>query len=213
MIISILNQKGGVGKTTLAVNLARAFTRQGKKTLLVDTDDQGSATQWHVRANADLVDVACLATVTIEKDIQKYLSMYDYIFIDGIPRISPLTVMSVRMSNIVLIPVQPSPYDIWASEDIVRHAKDRQVITEGKLKVFFVVSRKITNTNLSKEVTNELDKLELPTFVNSTSQRVAYATSVEKGLTVLDGEFYGTEACKEIEKIAQELWEKIDGSD
>jgi len=211
MIISILNQKGGVGKTTLAVNLARAFTKKNKKTLLVDSDDQGSASIWHEKANGELLDLTCLSKLTLEKDLQKFLPIYDYIFIDGIPRVSPLTVAAIKWSDIILIPVQPSPYDIWATHDIVRLAKDRQEITNGRLKAYFVISRKIVNTNIGKEIGKELGKMDLPSFENGTSQRVVYASSVENGLTVLDGDYHGTEACKEIEKITKELEEKING--
>lgn len=211
MIISILNQKGGVGKTTLAVNLARAFTKNGKKTLLVDSDSQGSALNWHERSNGDLLDMVSLSKQTIDKDLKIFVDHYDYIFIDGIPRVSNLTAITITCSDIVLIPVQPSPYDIWATEDLVRTAKDRQQVTNGAMKAAFVVSRKIVNTNLAKEIDIELQKMDLPTFKNATCQRVAYATSVEKGITVLDGEYYGSEACKEIQAISKELEEFANG--
>lgn len=213
MIISILNQKGGVGKTTLAVNLSRSFTKKGKKTLLVDSDAQGSALNWHERSNGELLDMTCINKTTFEKDIMKFVGAYDYIFVDGVPRVSPLTICAIRCSDLILIPVQPSPYDIWATEDIVRHAKDRHQITNGKLKTAFVVSRKIANSNIAKEIDSELAKMELPTFKNGTCQRVAYATSVEKGITVLDGEYYGSDACKEIEAISLELEEFINEKD
>lgn len=207
MIISILNQKGGVGKTTLAVNIARSLTRNGLKTLLVDSDAQGSAQRWHERSGGELIDMTCLCMNTLEKDIQKYVGLYDRIIIDGIPRISPLTMCAIACSDKIFIPVQPSPYDIWATEELVRSVKDRTVITSGKLKSAFIVSRKIVGTNLGKEVETELSKMELATLRHGTCQRVAYATSVQNGLTVLDGEYYGTEACKEIEQITQAIEE------
>ncbi len=211
MIISILNQKGGVGKTTLAVNIARCFTKKGQKTILIDSDAQGSAQKWHERSGGDLINMSCIALNTIDKDIQKYTSLYDRIIIDGIPRISPITIASIKCSDIVLIPVQPSPYDIWATDEVVRHVKDRIEFTNGKLKAYFVISRRIVGTNLGRQVTEELQKMDLPILgkgeCEGTCQRVAYATSVDKGITVLDGEFYGTEACKEIEQITKEIEE------
>lgn len=212
MIISILNQKGGVGKTTIAVNLARYFTKHGAKTLLIDSDEQGSAGSWHERSGGQSIDLAVVSKLTLEHDIKKYIKMYDLIFIDGIPRVSPLTSLSIKVSTITLIPVQPSPYDVWATEEIVNHAKDRSIITNNKFKAYFIISRKITNTNLSKELPNELEKMELETFKSGTTQRVGYASSIEKGITVLDGEYYGSEACKEIEEICEELEEKIRGT-
>jgi len=211
MIISVLNQKGGVGKTTLAVNLARSFTLKGHKTLLVDTDSQGSALNWHERSNGDLLDMVCLCKTTLEKDIAMFQGSYDYIFIDGIPRVSNLTMYAINCSNMILIPVQPSPYDIWATHDIVHQVKGKQILTEGALGAAFVVSRKISNTNIAKDIEAELLKLELPVFENGTCQRIDYATSVEKGLTVLDKEYAGTKACYEIEHISNELEEYING--
>jgi chromosome partitioning protein len=207
MIISILNQKGGCGKTTLAVSIARALTRNGLKTLLVDSDSQGSAQHWHQRSGGELIDMTCLFMTTLEKDIQKYVNIYDRIIIDGVPRISPITMCAITCSDKVFIPVQPSPYDIWATEELLRSVKDRIVITNGKLKAGFIVSRKIVGTNMGKEVEAELSKMELASLRHGTCQRVAYATSVRDGLTVLDGEYYGTEACKEIEQITQEIEE------
>lgn len=212
MIISILNQKGGVGKTTIAVNLARYFTKKGIKTLLIDSDEQGSAGSWHEQSGGQTLDLAVVSKITIEHDIKKYIRMFDLIFIDGIPRVSPLTALSVKVSDMVLIPVQPSPYDIWATEDLVRTVKDRIEITQGKMKAFFIISRRIVGTNIGKKVNEELEKMELPVLGDGTSQRVAYATSVQNGLTVLDGEYYGSEACKEIEEVAKNLEEEINGS-
>ncbi len=207
MIISVLNQKGGVGKTTLAVNIARCLVKSGWKTIVVDSDNQGSAQKWHERSGGDLVDMTCLCMTTLEKDIQRYVASHDRVIIDGIPRISPLTISAIKCSDIVLIPVQPSPYDIWATEEVVRNVQDRINMTGGKLKAFFVVSRKIVGSNLGKDIEDQLKDLGLPVLKYGTCQRVAYATSVDKGLTVLDGEYYGSEACKEIEEITFEVEE------
>ena len=207
MIISVLNQKGGTGKTTLAVNIARAYTKRGIKTLLVDSDSQGSAQRWHERSGGDLLDMTCLPMTTLDKDILKYVDHYDRIIIDGIPRVSPLTICAIKCANRILIPVQPSPYDIWATEDLVRNVHDRISMTEGKTKAAFIVSRKIVGTNIGKEIESKLSELNLPTFKSGTCQRIAYATSVEKGTSVLDGEYEKSEACNEIEQIINELEE------
>src|ERR1700675_2868080 len=157
MIISILNQKGGTGKTTLAVNIAREYTIRKLKTLLVDSDSQGSAQRWHERSGGDLIDMTCLPMTTLDKDVIKFTDRYDRIIIDGVPRVSPLTICAIKAANLILIPVQPSPYDIWATEDLVRMVKDRIEMTEGKTKAAFIVSRKIKGTNIGKEIYGELE--------------------------------------------------------
>lgn len=201
MIISVLNQKGGTGKTTLAVNLARGYTIRNIKTLLIDSDSQGSAQRWHERSGGDLIDMTCLSMTTLDKDVLKFTKNYDRIIIDGIPRISPVTIAAIKAADIILIPVQPSPYDIWATEDLVRNVKDRIVMTDGKTKAAFIVSRCIKGTNIGKEIVEQLLAFELPVFKNGTYQRVDYATSVDRGTTVLDPEYHKSEARKEIESL------------
>ncbi len=212
MIISILNQKGGTGKTTLAVNITRAYTLKNMTTLLVDSDSQGSAQRWHERSGGELIDLTCLPMNTLDKDVHKFSGRYERIIIDGIPRVSQLTICAIKAADLILIPVQPSPYDIWATEDLVRNVKDRIEMTDGKTKAAFIVSRKIKGTNIGKEIYAELDKLELPVLKCGTHQRIAYATSVEKGLTVCDGEFVGSDAHIETSEIINEIEEFYHGT-
>lgn len=204
MIISILNQKGGTGKTTLAVNMARAYTKRSFKTLLVDSDSQGSALRWHEESGGDLIDLTCLPVTTLDKDVVKFKDRYERIIIDGIPRVSPLTICAIKAANVVLIPVQPSPYDIWATEDLLRLIKERIEITEGKLKAAFVVCRNIKGTVLSRDIRAQLFSLGLPVFENGTCQRQEYARSAQEGRTVCEGD---TEAMREIVAITNELEE------
>lgn len=208
MIISILNQKGGTGKTTLSVNISREYTTRGMSTLLVDSDSQGSAQRWHERSGGDLIDMTCLPMTTLDKDVVKFKNRYERIIIDGVPRISPLTICAIKAADLILIPVQPSPYDIWATEDLVRNVKDRIEMTEGKTKAAFIVSRKIKGTNIGKEIYGELEKLGLPIFQSGTHQRIEYATTVEKGTTVV--EYYAAGA-KEISLIVNEIEEFTNG--
>lgn len=203
MIVSVLNQKGGAGKTTICINLARAMQLQGDNVLLVDSDPQGSARDWNTTSNGQLLNVVGLDRPTLDKDIRAVVHDYDWVFIDGAPSLSSMAVASIKASNVVLIPIQPSPYDLWASEDLVNLVNDRIEMTDGKLKAAFIISRKIPNTLLGKEIRGILEEYKLPVFINGTSQRVIYSTSAAKGSTVLDcGE---NDASREIKAIANEL--------
>jgi chromosome partitioning protein len=205
-IIAVLNQKGGAGKTTLSTNLARALQLAGDKVLLVDSDPQGSARDWNAAGNGDLLPVVGLDRSTLAKDIQAIQANQDWLIIDGAPQIAELAVAAIKCADVILIPVQPSPYDVWACEDLVEIIKTRQDITNGKPKAAFVISRVIKNTQLSKEIGEALEGYGLPVFKHFTSQRVIYPKTAATGSTVLDADSSG-EAAAEIRAIAQELKE------
>jgi len=205
-IVAVLNQKGGAGKTTLSTNLARALQLGGEKVLLVDSDPQGSARDWNAAGNGDLLPVVGLDRPTLAKDIQAIVENQDWLIIDGAPQIAELAVAAIKCADVILIPVQPSPYDVWACEDLVDIIKTRQEIANGKPKAAFVISRVIKNTQLSKEIGEALEGYGLPVFKHFTSQRVIYPKSAVTGSTVLDVDGAG-EAAAEIRAIAQELKE------
>lgn len=210
MIISILNTKGGVGKTTLSVNLARCLTLRNEQTLLVDSDPQGSARNWHVNSNGELLDVIGLDRPTIDKDISKFRFNYKWVIVDGAPQLSTMALKTILISDLVLIPVQPSPYDIWATKDIVDLIKTRQEVTNGALKAAFIVSRQIVNTTFGNDLRELLQEFELPVFKNGTFQRINYAVTAN-GSTVFDDRSHNRShsAITEIIAIWSELVEFI----
>ena len=142
-IIAILNQKGGAGKTTIATNLAHALQLDGHKVILVDSDPQGSARDWNAASDGAILQVVGMDRSTLAKDIQSVVNNHDFIIIDGAPQIADLAIAAIKCADVILIPVQPSPYDIWACEDLVEIIKARQEIMNGKPKAAFVISRVI----------------------------------------------------------------------
>ncbi|TXL14094.1 peptide transporter [Methylococcaceae bacterium HT3] len=210
-IIAILNQKGGAGKTTLSTNIARSLQLDECEVLLVDSDPQGSARDWNAAGAGDgdgaLVPVIGLDRSTLAKDIQSVKGGKDFIIIDGAPQIAELAVAAIKCSDLILIPVQPSPYDVWACDDLVDVIKARQEVTDGKPLAVFIISRAIKNTNLSKEVGEALEGYGLPVFKTFTSQKVIYAKSAATGSTVLDFKNGNNSAEKEIISIKNEILE------
>jgi chromosome partitioning protein len=203
-IIAVLNQKGGAGKTTIATNLAHALQLEGHKVILVDSDPQGSARDWNAASDGALIKVIGMDRSTLAKDIMAVVDNHDFIIIDGAPQIADLAIAAIKCADMILIPVQPSPYDIWACEDLVEIIKARQEITEGKPKAAFIISRVIKNTQLGNEIREALEGYNLPVFKNFTTQRVVYAKSASTGLTVLSTETK-EDAANEIRAIANEL--------
>ena len=201
-IIAILNQKGGVGKTTLATNIATKLHLNKSKVLLIDSDPQGSARDWHAAGSSE-IPVIGIDRPTLDKDIQKIAGQFDWVVIDGAPQLTDMAISAIKCADIIVIPVQPSPYDIWASSDLVEIIKHRQQLTDGKPKAFFCISRKIASTSLSKEIAEALEGYDLPVMKSYTSQRIIYAKSAAEGQTVFDAS--NNEAIQEITNIVTEI--------
>ena len=202
-VISVLNQKGGSGKTTIATHLARAIQLKGFSVLLVDSDPQGSSRDWAAVNEENPVPVVGIDRPTIERDLKR-IAEKDYVIIDGAPQAADLAISAIKASDIIIIPVQPSPYDIWATSDLVDLVKQRIEMTDGKLKAAFVVSRTIKGTKIGKEISVALSDYGLPVLETSITQRVIYPTSASIGSSVLDEEPAG-EASKEINNLINEI--------
>lgn len=203
--IAFLSQKGGAGKTTLATCVARQLQLDGQDVILIDADPQGSARDWRAATERETVLVVGLDRPTLDKDI-KALSDggKKWVIIDGAPRNEAMTVSAIKAADLVLIPVQPSPYDVWASEDLVSIIKARQEVTDGKPKAAFVISRVIRRTELSRDVHTALEEMGLPVLKASTTQRQIYPKAAAEGLTPSDMEPEG-DAAKEIKALVKEL--------
>ena len=204
--ICVLNQKGGVGKTTLSINLARALQQAEFNVVIIDADPQGSARDWNDANNGQLIPVVGLDRKSLSADI-KNITGYDIAIIDGAPQIKELAVAAIKIADVVLIPVQPSPFDIWATNDLLELVKERQEITDGNPKVAFIVSRQIQNTGVGNEVRSILAESGIKVFTAGTFQRIVYSESATNGNTVF--ELQDSKAKDEIINIANELWEFI----
>ncbi|MBO0129090.1 ParA family partition ATPase (plasmid) [Agrobacterium rosae] len=202
-VIAVLNQKGGAGKTTIATHLARALQIGGADVLLIDSDPQGSARDWAAVREEQPLSVVGIDRPTIERDL-KNIARKDFVVIDGAPQAADLAVSAIKAANFILIPVQPSPYDIWATADLVDLVKQRIEVTDGKLRAAFVVSRAIKGTKIGSEITDALHGYGLPVLASRITQRVGYPGSAASGSTVLDLE-PDSEAAREVMALADEI--------
>ena len=202
-VIAVLNQKGGSGKTTIATHLARALQLGGSSVILIDSDPQGSARDWSAAHESQPLSVVGIDRPTIERDL-KSLAQTDFVVIDGAPQAADLAVSAIKAANFILIPVQPSPYDIWATADLVDLVKQRIEVTDGKLKAAFVISRAIANTKLGKEIGEALEGYGLPVLNSRIYQRVIYPGTAATGKTVFDIDPAG-DAAQEFNVLKNEI--------
>ena len=206
-VIAVLNQKGGSGKTTIATHLARALQLDGADVLLVDSDPQGSARDWAAVREDQQLTVVGIDRPTIDRDL-KNVARKDFVVIDGAPQAADLAVSAIKAADFILIPVQPSPYDIWATSDLVELVKQRIELTDGRLQAAFVVSRAIKGTRIGAEITEALIGYGLPVLESRITQRVSYPGTAAAGTTVLEAE-PESDAANEIRSLANEIKQKL----
>ncbi|MGH6678527.1 MAG: ParA family partition ATPase [Bradyrhizobium sp.] len=203
MVISCLNQKGGVGKTTLSVNLAACLANQGGKILLIDADKQGSASTWAGLRSEPAFQVVSMARENMAKEALRLAADFDHTVIDGPPHAEQIARSCIIASNIVILPIEPSGLSTWASDLTVRQVSEAQAFKES-LKCGFVVSRKIGKTVIGRDIRAMAAAAGIPIFATEIEQRVAFAESMTLGQTIFEWS-PSSAAAREIELLTREL--------
>ena len=202
-VVSFLNQKGGVGKTTLAIHLATVLAERGR-VLLVDADPQGSALDWRAQRAAETrFPVVGLPKPTLHRDIGTLAENHDWVLVDGPPRATALARSAVAASDLVLIPVQPSPFDLWASRDILDILEECSVVRPG-LQARFIVNRLFARTRLGAEVRGALADLPVAALRTAIRNRTEYAKAVREGRTAIETA-PASAAAKDVRALADEI--------
>lgn len=206
-VYSFQNQKGGSGKSTAAINFAGEMALRGKRVLFIDTDPQGTALDWAAaRTAADLsslFSVVGYPRVGLHKEIHHLSQGYDIVVIDNPARATDIPRSNILAADTVVIPVQPSPADIWATNEVLKLLEDASAFKETIISAF-LVSRRIVGTSLGKSVRESLEGRG-PTLLDATiGQRIVYAESFITGQVVKEIE-PDSVAAEEISGMADEL--------
>lgn len=211
MIISFLNQKGGVGKTTISINVATCLAIKNYKVLLIDADPQNSSLDWAtVRKKESLFTVVGITKPIIHREVSKLSKNYDHIIIDGPPRIYDVARSAIVTSDVVVIPVQPSPYDVWAASEVVNLIKEVSEPLEGikNIKSAFLINRKIVNSAIGRDVEKVLQQYDMEILQTHICQRIIYAEAAATGLSVMEEKVKDSLAIEEINNLTIELLTK-----
>ena len=192
MIISVLNLKGGVGKTTIATNLAVGIALEGYSVLIIDTDVQGSSVDWFTMRTDQMgdeqlkLDVIPITDERLLKGrILSHEKKHDCIIVDGCPQISNLSAITIAASDLILLPIGPSFFDIQSMQKMLDLVENAQRGREG-LKAFFVLNSYSVKTLISRETAEYLQESNIPLLETYLSSRVAYKEAPKQGLSVLE---------------------------
>jgi chromosome partitioning protein len=192
-VIAVLNEKGGAGKTTTSTNLASCLAvKHGLKVLLVDHDPQSSASKWAGRRSipdegpdSSIIPVVSMGK-TLARDLPAISRGYDVVIIDGLPQTDVLTAAAIKVADLVIVPVQPSPYDLWACEPTLNVIRERQELSGGQPKAAMLVSRAVPGTLLEAAIREQLESTGNAVIKAQTCQRQVYVQGVAQGLSVMD---------------------------
>lgn len=204
IVLTIAQQKGGSGKTTLAANLAVQFVRMGRSVALVDTDPQGSLGRWFMaRRDRGIEDIAFSTASAwgVGYEAEKLRKTNDIVLIDTPPKIDSDLRPALREADLILVPVGSSHVDLWATDGVL------DLAARVNKPAMIVLNRATTGTRLAEEVAGAAALLTADIAAARLGQRVTYAETLGQGLGV--AEAGASPARREIAALADELYARF----
>lgn len=199
-VITVAQQKGGAGKTTVAAHLAVALAQKGNRVAVIDIDPQGSLGYWHrvreERLGEGYTGLAFsnLSGWRVGSEVSRLRKQCDFIIIDSPPHTETEARTAIRSADLILIPVQPSPTDLWATQATLALAKAERI------PVRVILNRVNNNSRLAATIAGELTDLAETTLTN----RVLFASALLEGRTATEVE-PNSPAAKEIKALVKEV--------
>ncbi len=207
-VITVAQQKGGAGKTTIVAHLAVAWAAAGKKVAVVDIDPQASLTKWYAerarRAKVAPIELRCIAGWRLAAEVDRLRPDFDVVIIDSPPHAETEARIAVRAADLLVVPVQPSPMDFWATKVTLDLAKGE------KRPALLVLNRLPARGKLADTMRAKMAELDAPLAACSIGNRVALASSLLEGKGISESSA-ASAAASEIGALAEEVFTKAAG--
>jgi chromosome partitioning protein len=199
VVITVAQQKGGAGKTTLVAHLAVAWAGMGKRVAVLDIDPQASLSAWAEQRGArNGLDVSRIAGWRTQAEVERRSRLHDIVLVDSPPHAETEARIAVRAASLVIVPVQPSPMDVWATKPTLELARAE------KVPALLVLNRVPPRARLTEAMLERLGMLGVPVAATRVGNRVALATALFEGRGITETA-PASAAGEEIRSLAAEI--------
>ena len=203
MIISFVNQKGGVGKTTTAINLAIGLKKKNYNLVFIDADPQGSAVQWHAIEGNKSFEILHHPSPIHATDIRQLSMNYDYVIIDAPPAIGDISKAILAVTDLAIIPLSPSALDVWSCWGTLKMVDEIRPLNSD-IEVKLLINRKIPGTKIGRDSREAMKQFQMDVFNTELCQRVAFIDAMTSGVSVMQYAPH-SKAAREIERLCEEI--------